>query len=89
MGSYSGTCEVVEADKELKPVQRSRGAYRSHSGLGVGDKDRKPPVLKVGYKDSLGSDINQLFEAINLKGPKGLSVSYQGGASSSTLKKNA
>ncbi|XWS43442.1 hypothetical protein CRYUN_Cryun16bG0104100 [Craigia yunnanensis] len=89
MGSYSGTCEIVEAGKELKPVQRSRGAYRPHSALGLGDKDRKPPVLKLGYKDSLEGDINQLFEAINLKGPKGLSVSYQGGASSSSLKKNA
>ncbi|XVE96474.1 hypothetical protein REPUB_Repub02eG0225100 [Reevesia pubescens] len=89
MGSYSGTCEIVEAGEDLKPVQRSRGAYRQHSGLGVGDKDRKPPVLKLGYKDSLEDDINQLFEAINLKGPKGLSVSYQGGASSSSLKKNA
>ncbi|EOY08170.1 Protein kinase domain - like 10 [Theobroma cacao] len=89
MGSYSGTCEIVEAGEELKPVQRSRGAYRPHSGLGVGDKDRKPPVLKLGFKDSLENDINQLFESINLKGPKGLSVSYQGGASSSSLKKNA
>ncbi|XWS66716.1 hypothetical protein CRYUN_Cryun05aG0224400 [Craigia yunnanensis] len=89
MGSYSGTFEIVEAGEELKPVQRSRGAYRQHSGLGVGDKDRKPPVLKLGYKDSLEDDINQLFDAINLKGPKGLSVSYQGGASSSFLRKNA
>ncbi|XP_022745958.1 serine/threonine-protein kinase KIPK2-like [Durio zibethinus] len=89
MGSYSGTREIVEAGEELKPVQRSRGAYRSHSGLGVGNKDRKPPVLKLGYKDSLEDGVNQLFEAINLKGPKGLSVSYQGGAISSSLKKNA
>ncbi|XVF55672.1 hypothetical protein PTKIN_Ptkin06aG0055800 [Pterospermum kingtungense] len=91
MGSYSGTCEIVEAGEDLKPVPRSRGAFRTHSGLGVGDKGKKPPVLKLGYKDSLENDINQLFEAINLKGPKGLSVSYQGGASSSSssLKKNA
>ncbi|KAK8563428.1 hypothetical protein V6N13_007623 [Hibiscus sabdariffa] len=89
MGSYSGTCEIVEADEELKPAQRSRGAYRPHLGIGMGDKDRKPPVQKPGYKSSLENDINQLFEAINIKGPKGLSVSYQGGASSSSLKKNA
>ncbi|OMO68287.1 hypothetical protein COLO4_29789 [Corchorus olitorius] len=89
MGSYSGTCEIVEAGEDLKPVQRSKGAYRPHSGMTVGDKDRKPPVLKLGYKDSLENDINQLFEAINLKGPKGLSVSYQGGASSSSSKKSA
>ncbi|XVE76010.1 hypothetical protein DITRI_Ditri12bG0138300 [Diplodiscus trichospermus] len=89
MGSYSGTCEIVEADKELKRVQRSTRAYRPHLGLGVGDKDQMPSVLKLGYKDSLEDDINQLFDAINLKGPKGLSVSYQGGASSSSLKKNA
>ncbi|OMO82139.1 hypothetical protein CCACVL1_12065 [Corchorus capsularis] len=89
MGSYSGTCEIVEAGEDLKPVQRFKGAYRPHSGMTVGDKDRKPPVLKLGYKDSLENDINQLFEAINLKGPKGLSVSYQGGASSSSSKKSA
>ncbi|XP_022767133.1 serine/threonine-protein kinase D6PKL1-like [Durio zibethinus] len=89
MGSYSGTREIVEVGEELKPAQQSRGAYRPHYGLGVGEKDRKPPVLKLGYKDSLEDDINQLFQAINLKGPKGLSVSYQGGASSSSPKKNA
>ncbi|MBA0771418.1 hypothetical protein Gotri_019886 [Gossypium trilobum] len=89
MGSYTGTCEIVEAGRELKPVQRSVRSSRLHSGSGLSDKDRKPPVLKLGYKDSLEGDINRLFEAINLKGPKGLSVSYQGDASSSSLKKNA
>ncbi|KAG4130330.1 hypothetical protein ERO13_D09G136800v2 [Gossypium hirsutum] len=89
MGSYSGTCEIVEASEESEPVQQSRWQYQPNSGLGARDKDRKPNALKMGYKDSLEDDINQLFEAINLKGPKGLSVSYQGGASSSSLKKNA
>ncbi|KAK8588744.1 hypothetical protein V6N13_087643 [Hibiscus sabdariffa] len=89
MGSYGGTCEIVEVGKELKPVKRSMGASQPHLGSGFGDKDRKPPVLKLGYKDSLEGDINRLFESINLKGPKGLSVSYQGGASSSSSKKNA
>ncbi|MBA0867128.1 hypothetical protein Goshw_027492 [Gossypium schwendimanii] len=89
MGSYSGSCEIVEAGEELKPVQRSRRTYRPHIGLGIGEKDQKPPVQKLGYKNSLENDINQLFEAINVKGPKGLSVSYQGGTSSSSLKKNA
>ncbi|KAK8514758.1 hypothetical protein V6N13_103087 [Hibiscus sabdariffa] len=89
MGSYAGTSEIVEVDKELKPVQQSTWASRLHSGSGLGDKDRKPPALKLGYKDSLEGDINRLFESINLKGPKGLSVSYQGGASSSSLRKNA
>ncbi|KHG11378.1 Serine/threonine-protein kinase KIPK [Gossypium arboreum] len=89
MGSYSGTCEIVEASEESEPVQQSRWQYRPNSGLGARDKDRKPNALKIGYKESLEDDINQLFEAINLKGPKGLSVSYQGGASSSSLKKNA
>ncbi|KAE8676502.1 Protein kinase G11A [Hibiscus syriacus] len=56
MGSYAGTCEIVEAGEELK---------------------------SLGYKGSLEDDINRLFDAINLKGPKGL------GAGSSTLKKNA
>ncbi|XP_039059150.1 serine/threonine-protein kinase D6PKL1-like isoform X2 [Hibiscus syriacus] len=89
MGSYAGTREIVEAGKELKPVRQSTGSARPHSGSRLGDKDRKPPVSKLGYKDSLEGDINRLFESIKLKGPQGLSVSYQGGASSSSLKQNA
>ncbi|KAE8666291.1 Protein kinase G11A [Hibiscus syriacus] len=88
MGSYSGTCEIVEECEESKPEHHSKRLYRPHSGLGVGDKDGKRSLLKMGCKDSLEEDINQLFEAINLKGPKGLSVSYQG-ASSIFSKKNA
>ncbi|KAK8531924.1 hypothetical protein V6N13_131282 [Hibiscus sabdariffa] len=83
MGSYYGTCEIVEAGEELKPGQHSEGEDRLHSGLSACDNDRKPRVVKLGYKVSLEDDINQLFDAINLKGPKGL------GVSSSTLKKNA
>ncbi|KAE8664175.1 BTB/POZ domain-containing protein FBL11-like [Hibiscus syriacus] len=89
MGSYDGTCEIVEAGKELKPVRQSTGSFRPHSGSRLGEKDRKLPVSKPGYKDSLEGDIIRLFESIKLKGPKGLSVSYQGGASSSSLKGNA
>ncbi|PQM39549.1 serine/threonine-protein kinase D6PKL1 [Prunus yedoensis var. nudiflora] len=50
--------------------------------------DRKPPVLKLGYKDSLEDDINKLFEAINLKASsKGSDNSKQAGTS--PLNKNA
>ncbi|GMI71022.1 KCBP-interacting protein kinase [Hibiscus trionum] len=88
MGSYSGTCEIVEECEESKPVEHSKRLYRPHSGFGAGDKDGKHSLRKMGYKDSLGEDIYELFEAINLKGPRGLSVSYHG-ASSSSSKKNA
>lgn len=92
MGSYSGTCEIVEAREELDSVKHSKGAYRSHSGLRMGGNDQKHPVLKLGYKDSLEGDINQLFEAISLKNSsKGLGYSSQAGSStsSSPLSKNA
>ncbi|GLT89944.1 hypothetical protein SLE2022_079020 [Rubroshorea leprosula] len=91
MGSYSGTCEIVEAgEQQWKSIQHSRGDYRSHSGLSVGEKDKKPSVVKLGPKDSLVEDINQLFEAISLKSSsKGLNLSQQEGTSTSLLRKNA
>lgn len=73
MGSFSGTCEIVEAGEELNMGQHSRG---------TSDKDRKLPMLKLGYKDSLEDDINHLFEAISLKAStKGLGLSQQAGTS--------
>ncbi|KAE8733984.1 Serine/threonine-protein kinase D6PKL1 [Hibiscus syriacus] len=71
MGSYAGTREIVEAGKKLKPVRQSTGSFRPYSGLRFGDKDRKPPVSKPGYKGSLEGDINRLFKSIKLKGPNG------------------
>lgn len=79
MGSFSGTCEIVEAGDELNMGQHSRGTY---------DKDRKLPMLTLGYKDSLEDDINHLFEAITLKAStKGLGLSQQAGTS--PLRKSA
>jgi protein-serine/threonine kinase len=79
MGSFSGTCEIVEAGEELNVGQHSRGTY---------DKDRKLPMLKFGYKDSLEDNINHLFEAITLKAStKGLGLSQQAGTS--PLRKSA
>lgn len=75
MGSFSGTCEIVEAGEELNIGQRAGGRYY---------KDRQLPMLKLGYKDSLEDDINHLFEAINLKASsKGLGLSQKGGTSPS------
>ncbi|KAK7844399.1 serine/threonine-protein kinase kipk1 [Quercus suber] len=59
MGSFSGTCEIVEASEEL-----NLGGQHSRS---YNDKDRKFPLLRLGHKDSIEGDINQLFEAISLK----------------------
>lgn len=78
MGSFSGTCEIVEAREELNLGQHSRGSN---------DNDRKLPMLKLGYKNSLEGDINQLFEAISLKpSSKGLRFSQEG---TSPLNKSA
>ncbi|KDP42713.1 hypothetical protein JCGZ_23653 [Jatropha curcas] len=90
MGSHSRICEIVEAREELDSAKNSKRTYQSHSGLSLGGSDRDPPVLKLGYRDSLEDDINQLFEAISLKNSsKGLSFSSQAGPSSSPLRKNA
>ncbi|CAL1373103.1 unnamed protein product [Linum trigynum] len=95
MGSYSGTSEIVEAREDLDSAQHSsKGAYpyRCHSGLSLDSMDRrKPPALKLGDKDSLEDEINQLFEAISLKNAsKGLGVSTQPSTSSSSpLNRNA
>lgn len=90
MGSYPGTCEIVEAGEELDSVEHSKRAYQSYSGLREGGDGRKHPVLKLGSKDSLEDDINQLFETISLKNSsKGLGLSSQAGTSASPLRKNA
>ncbi|KAF5747818.1 protein kinase G11A [Tripterygium wilfordii] len=89
MGSSSGTCEIVEAGEEVSPVQHSRGAYQLNSGFRL-DGNQRPPVVKLGYKESLEDDINQLFEAISLKtSSKELGSSNQAGTSTSPLRKNA
>ncbi|CAN1860380.1 Serine/threonine-protein kinase KIPK1 [Linum perenne] len=85
MGSYSGTSEIVEARDDTDSVLHSNKggpSYRSYSAIG----DRRPPVLKLGDKDSLEDEINQLFEAISLKNAsKGLGVSNQASTSSSPM----
>lgn len=60
----SGTCEIVEAREEIKPVQSKVGSR--HSDF-VSDKDRKLSALKIGFKGSIEKDINQLFESISIK----------------------
>ncbi|XP_050228333.1 serine/threonine-protein kinase D6PKL1-like [Mercurialis annua] len=92
MGSYSRTCEIVEAREDVNSADHSKRAFQSHSGLRAGGSDREPSVLKLGYRDFLEDDINQLFEAISLKNSsKGLRHSNQASTSSSSspLRKNA
>ncbi|KAK7345383.1 hypothetical protein VNO77_15987 [Canavalia gladiata] len=66
MGSFSGTCEIVEAREDLN-TERDAGIYKSNSGYSMTGKNEKPPVLKLGYRDNLDDDINKLFESITLK----------------------
>ncbi|KAM7531617.1 hypothetical protein LguiB_035027 [Lonicera macranthoides] len=75
MGSYSGTCEIIESKEELNSSQHSY-------------QERKPPLLKQGRSSSLEDDINKLFEAINLKhSSKGQSLPDQGEPRKNTMKK--
>lgn len=83
MGSFPGTCEIVESSEDPTMAQVSRGIYRPKSGVKVEDKVRKPPILKQGHSSSLEDDLNQLFEAINLKNAsKVLGIPNQFGADS-------
>lgn len=66
MGSFSGTCEIVEAREELNTLKES-GVYQSSSGYSMAEKNLKLPAVKLGYKYNLDDDINKLFESINLK----------------------
>lgn len=89
MGSYSRTCEIVEAREEPSSANCSKRIYQSAS-LGLGVHDPEPPVLKLGYRGSIEEDINHLFEAISLKNSsKGGGLSGQASTSSSPLRKNA
>ncbi|XP_022977384.1 serine/threonine-protein kinase D6PKL1-like [Cucurbita maxima] len=60
----TGTCEIVEAREEIKPVQSKVGSH--HSDF-LSNKDRKLSALKIGFKGSLEDDINQIFESISIK----------------------
>ncbi|TKY62016.1 Serine/threonine-protein kinase KIPK [Spatholobus suberectus] len=66
MGSFSGTCEIVEAREELN-TRKAPGIYQSSSQCSTSEKNQKLSVLKLGYKDDLDDDINKLFESIALK----------------------
>ena len=67
MGSFPGSCEIVESSEDPSSSQLSRGIHGPKSGVKVDDKVRKPPVLKLGHDSSLEDDLNRIFEAINLK----------------------
>jgi len=89
MGSFSGTCEIVEARDDLN-TDKAAGIYQSNSGYSLDEKNRKHPVLKLGYKDNLDDDINKLFESITLKSSSRDSGLLQDGTSprmKSSLKK--
>ncbi|ESW17231.1 hypothetical protein PHAVU_007G222100 [Phaseolus vulgaris] len=89
MGSFSGTCEIVEARDDLN-TEKAAGIYQSNSGYSLDEKNRKHPVLKLGYKDNPDDDINKLFESITLKSSPRVSGLLQDGTSpkmKSSLKK--
>uniref|UniRef100_A0A5B6ZXM3 non-specific serine/threonine protein kinase n=1 Tax=Davidia involucrata TaxID=16924 RepID=A0A5B6ZXM3_DAVIN len=76
MGSFSGTCEIVELKEEQNLVECSKGIHQP----GADDKEWKPALLKPKSDNSLEDEINKLFEAINLKtSSKGLGLSDQAG----------
>ncbi|XP_028784876.1 serine/threonine-protein kinase D6PKL2-like [Neltuma alba] len=66
MGSFSGTCEIVEAEEELNSGKSAR-IYQKNSKFSLGEKNQKLPMLQLGCKDNLENDINKLFESVALK----------------------
>nr|KYP71094.1 Putative serine/threonine-protein kinase PK7 [Cajanus cajan] len=89
MGSFSGTCEIVEA-REERNTRKAPGIFQSNSECSTSAKTQKLSLLKLGYKDDLDDDINKLFESIALKSSSRDLGLLQDGASSklkSALKK--
>ncbi|OIW12165.1 hypothetical protein TanjilG_28573 [Lupinus angustifolius] len=66
MGSFSGTCEIVEVKREINTGKAAR-VYRFNSRFSAAEKNQKLPVLKLGYKNNPDNDINKLFESFTLK----------------------
>ncbi|KAK7244938.1 hypothetical protein RIF29_39767 [Crotalaria pallida] len=78
MGSFSGTCEIVEVRTELM-TGKPAVVCHSNSEYNAAGKNQKFPALKLEYKDSLDDDINKLFESITLKSSsRGLGLSHDG-----------
>lgn len=79
MGSLSGTGEIVEADIRI---------CQSDSQFKISEKNNKPLVVNLGYKDNIYDDINKLFESIALKSssPTDFSISQDGTTMSHKLK---
>ncbi|KAH1195366.1 Serine/threonine-protein kinase KIPK2 [Glycine max] len=91
MGSFSGTCEIVEAREEELNTRKAPGVYQSSSECSTSEKNQKFSVLKLGYKDDLDDDINKLFESIALKSSSRDLSLFQDGTSprlKSALKKS-
>ncbi|XP_009630857.1 serine/threonine-protein kinase D6PKL2-like [Nicotiana tomentosiformis] len=73
MGSFAGSCEIIEAKDELDLFQHSERSRRVRE-LG---RKQKPPLVRKGHNKFLEDDINQLFESINLRSSKSLDLSDQ------------
>ncbi|XP_009803826.1 serine/threonine-protein kinase D6PKL1-like [Nicotiana sylvestris] len=73
MGSFAGSCEIIEAKDELHFFQHSERSRRVREQ----DRKQKPPLARKGPNKFLEDDINQLFESINLRSSKSLDLSDQ------------
>ncbi|XP_042499895.1 serine/threonine-protein kinase D6PKL1-like isoform X2 [Macadamia integrifolia] len=67
MAPLPGTCEIVELKKELDSVQCSKGVNSQSAESRMDDKARKHPILKYGSNYSIDNDLNQIFQAIDLR----------------------
>ncbi|CAL0321459.1 unnamed protein product [Lupinus luteus] len=66
MGSFSGTCEIIEAKEDLN-IGKAARVYWPNSGYSTAENHQKLPVPSLGCKDNPDNDINKLFESFTLE----------------------
>jgi len=80
MGSFSGTCEIVEVREDRSTAKGAIEICQSKSQNKMSEKiNEKPLALNLGYKDKIDDEINKLFESIALKSSsRDLAISQNG-----------
>ncbi|KAJ4978853.1 hypothetical protein NE237_009633 [Protea cynaroides] len=88
MASLPGTSEIVELEADLDSVQCCKGTNTLSAESRVNNKARKHPMLKYVRNYFLEDDLNQLFQAIDLRtSGKDLALLHQ--KDTEPLQKNA
>lgn len=88
MGTFSGTCEIIELTEELDFSHDLEEANPLSCGLKMSNRDSTFSIGTMAYKCTLDDDINYLFEAIDRKSSaRGARLSYKMNAKSPSTKR--